>query len=78
MSGAPGPPLGTGPQRFDVFLSHNSRDRAVVERFAERLKLAGPEPWLDKTTLTERPREGRTREKARRASPKRARRRAGW
>jgi CHASE3 domain sensor protein/energy-coupling factor transporter ATP-binding protein EcfA2 len=40
------------PRRFDVFLSHNSRDRAVVERIAQRLKRAGLEPWLDKWSLT--------------------------
>jgi WD40 repeat protein len=37
--------------RFDVFLSHNSRDKAVVERIAERLRRAGLEPWLDKWAL---------------------------
>ena len=35
---------------FDVFLSHNSRDKAV-ERIAERLSRAGLEPWLDKWAL---------------------------
>ena len=34
-------------QRFDVFLSYNSRDRASVERIAQRLKRAGLEPWVD-------------------------------
>ena len=38
---------GQGGERFDVFLSHNSRDKAIVERIAERLKRAGIEPWLD-------------------------------
>jgi hypothetical protein len=38
--------------RFDVFLSHNSRDKGLVERIAERLKRAGLEPWLDKWFLT--------------------------
>ena len=37
---------------FDIFLSHNSRDKAPVERIAERLKRAGIEPWLDKWSLT--------------------------
>lgn len=37
---------------FDVYLSYNSRDRAVVERIAERLKRAGIEPWLDRWSLT--------------------------
>jgi WD40 repeat protein/energy-coupling factor transporter ATP-binding protein EcfA2 len=40
------------PQQFDVFLSYNSRDRAVVERIAERLRRAGIEPWLDRWWLT--------------------------
>jgi DNA-binding beta-propeller fold protein YncE len=39
-------------QRFDVFLSHNSRDKATVERIAEKLARAGLEPWLDKWRLT--------------------------
>jgi energy-coupling factor transporter ATP-binding protein EcfA2 len=39
-------------QRFDVFLSYNSRDREVVEQIAERLKRAGVEPWLDRWALT--------------------------
>jgi hypothetical protein len=37
----------TCPTRFDVFLSHNSRDKPAVERIARRLKDAGLEPWLD-------------------------------
>jgi len=37
---------------FDVFLSYHSRDRAVVERIAQRLKQAGLEPWLDRWSLT--------------------------
>jgi WD40 repeat protein len=39
-------------QRFDVFLSHNSREKPVVERIAEKLKRVGFEPWLDKWCLT--------------------------
>ena len=39
-------------QQFDVFLSYNSRDRAIVERIAQRLKRAGLEPWLDRWSLT--------------------------
>ncbi|MDT4953221.1 MAG: hypothetical protein QOJ02_1359 [Acidobacteriota bacterium] len=39
-------------QRFDVFLSHNSREKPVVERIAEKLKREGFEPWLDKWCLT--------------------------
>ena len=42
----------TSPQVFDVFLSHNSREKAVVERIAERLKREGIEPWLDNWCLT--------------------------
>ena len=38
--------------RFDVFLSHNSRDKPSVERIAEKLKRAGLEPWLDSWCLT--------------------------
>ena len=40
------------PPTFDVFLSHNSRDKPVVERIAERLQQAGLEPWLDVWCLT--------------------------
>jgi WD40 repeat protein len=36
------------PQVFDVFLSYNRKEEAVVERIAERLKREGIEPWLDK------------------------------
>ncbi len=39
-------------QQFDVFLSYNSRDRAVVERIAKRLQRAGVQPWLDRWSLT--------------------------
>ncbi len=37
---------------YDVFLSHNSREKAAVERLAQRLKREGFEPWLDKWYLT--------------------------
>lgn len=37
---------------FDVFLSHNSREKPAVERIAEGLKRAAVEPWLDKWCLT--------------------------
>ena len=40
------------PARFDVFLSHNSRDKPAVERLAVKLQTAGLEPWLDKWCLT--------------------------
>jgi WD40 repeat protein len=42
----------TPSQRFAVFLSHNSREKPVVERIAEKLKREGFEPWLDKWCLT--------------------------
>jgi WD40 repeat protein len=42
----------TAPRVFDVFLSHNSREKAAVERVAEWLKRMGIEPWLDKWCLT--------------------------
>lgn len=44
--------MADGEQRYDVFLSHNSRDKPAVERIAELLKRAGLEPWLDKWCLT--------------------------
>jgi WD40 repeat protein len=47
LAGIPGPV-----SRFDVFLSYNSRDRAVVEQIAQRLRHAGLEPWLDRWSLT--------------------------
>ncbi|MGH8903704.1 MAG: TIR domain-containing protein, partial [Egibacteraceae bacterium] len=37
---------------FDVFLSHNNADGAVVEHIAERLQGAGIKPWLDRWALT--------------------------
>jgi hypothetical protein len=37
---------------FDVFLSHNSLDKASVEEIARKLKDAGLEPWLDTWYLT--------------------------
>jgi len=37
---------------FDVFLSHNSLDKASVEEIARKLKGAGLEPWLDIWCLT--------------------------
>ena len=36
-----------GPLEYDVFLSHNARDRAVVWEVAERLKAAGLRVWWD-------------------------------
>ncbi|MGH8907396.1 MAG: TIR domain-containing protein [Egibacteraceae bacterium] len=38
--------------RFDVFLSHNGADDALVEQIAERLHGEGIKPWLDKWCLT--------------------------
>ena len=37
---------------FDVFLSHNSKDKPAVERLAQKLRREGLEPWLDKWALT--------------------------
>jgi len=41
----------TDGRRFDVFLSHNSLDKPIVERIAEKLKRARLEPWLDAWNL---------------------------
>jgi hypothetical protein len=35
-------------KRYDVFLSHNSADKAAVEYLAQRLHEASLEPFLDK------------------------------
>ena len=40
------------PERYDVFLSHNSREKPVVERLAHKLKQANLEPWFDQWCLT--------------------------
>lgn len=37
--------------RFDVFLSHNSKDKAKVEKIAKKLLSVGLRPWLDKWDL---------------------------
>ncbi|HEY0552839.1 MAG TPA: toll/interleukin-1 receptor domain-containing protein, partial [Thermoanaerobaculia bacterium] len=37
--------------RFDVFLSHATPDKSVVEDLARRLKAQKIEPWLDKWNL---------------------------
>src|SRR3954449_1565525 len=50
--GQPRAAVPTAPTDFDVFLSHNSRDKPAVERLAEKLKRSGLEPWLDKWCLT--------------------------
>jgi len=34
--------------KYDVFLSHNSKDKAAVEEIAKRLKSVGIRAWLDK------------------------------
>jgi WD40 repeat protein len=39
-------------RQFDVFLSHNGREKPLVERIAVKLKRAGLEPWLDIWHLT--------------------------
>ncbi len=42
---------GTSRTVFDVFLSHNSKEKPAVERLAEKLKREAIEPWLDKWCL---------------------------
>ncbi len=37
--------------RYDVFLSHNSKDKPAVERIGDKLRQLGIEPWLDKWHL---------------------------
>jgi hypothetical protein len=41
-----------GGAEFDVFLSHNSLDKPVVERIAEQLRRDGLQPFLDVWDLT--------------------------
>ncbi len=48
----PPTPVETPTHSFSVFLSHNSREKPVVERIAAKLKREGLEPWLDKWCLT--------------------------
>jgi small GTP-binding protein len=38
--------------KYDVFLSHNSKDKAAVEKIAKRLLKVGIRPWLDKWDLS--------------------------
>jgi WD40 repeat protein len=42
---------GDGWRRFDVFLSHSSRDKRFVVDVAKRLREEGFEPWLDEWCL---------------------------
>lgn len=37
--------------KFDVFLSHNSKDKEEVEKIAKQLRSVGLRPWLDKWDL---------------------------
>ena len=37
--------------KYDIFLSHNSRDKAQVEKIAKRLLAVGLRPWLDRWNL---------------------------
>ena len=37
--------------KYDVFLSHNSKDKAAVEKIAKQLLKVGLRPWLDKWDL---------------------------
>ena len=39
------------PEEFDVFLSHNSRDKPAVEKIADLLRGRGLSVWLDKDEL---------------------------
>lgn len=41
----------TNDQRFDVFLSHNGRDKPVARELARALKARGLRPWLDEDEL---------------------------
>ena len=41
----------TETQQFDVFLSHNSREKPAVEALAYKLRDEGLNPWLDKEQL---------------------------
>lgn len=43
--------LASGFLEFDVFLSHNSADKSVVEILAQRLQANGVKVWLDKWSL---------------------------
>src|SRR5215510_2859632 len=36
---------------YDVFLSHNAKDKATVRRLAERLKQAGLRVWFDEWNI---------------------------
>jgi hypothetical protein len=38
-------------KKFDVFLSHNSSDKLVVRKLAEKLKARGMSVWLDEWEL---------------------------
>jgi WD40 repeat protein len=41
----------TEPERYDVFLSHNSKDRPLIEQLAICLTRAGLRVWLDQSEL---------------------------
>jgi len=43
--------MATSPPTFDVFLSHNSKDKAAVRELAEILKSHSLNPWLDESDL---------------------------
>lgn len=42
----------TEPRNFDVFLSHNSRDKTAVRKLAQALLDRGLRPWLDEWELS--------------------------
>jgi hypothetical protein len=41
----------TNPTDFDVFMAHNSHDKAQVEAIGKKLKERGLKPWLDKEQI---------------------------
>lgn len=45
------PPDGGTPADFDVFLSHNSNDKAFVRQLADALQVRGIKVWLDEREL---------------------------
>lgn len=39
-------------ESFDVFLSHNSKDKPAVRELAEKLRARGLAVWVDESELT--------------------------
>ena len=46
------PPLPRRSERFDAFLSHNSKDKQDVEKIREKLEAAGINVWIDRNELS--------------------------